>query len=64
MWKKLFAIFSLFVSMSMQAQNVDERIASLINQSNWFELEQALKETPANSISPFLRQLATAMTHH
>lgn len=39
MWKKLFAIFSLFVSMSMQAQNVDERIASLINQSNWFELE-------------------------
>ena len=64
MWKKLFAIFSLFVSMSIQAQNVDGRIASLINQSNWFELEQALKETPANSISPFLRQLATAMTHH
>lgn len=64
MLKKICTIFCLFVSLSIQAQNVDVRIGQLINESNWFELEHELKATPANSISPFLRQLATAMTHH
>ncbi|WP_431441163.1 retropepsin-like aspartic protease [Bacteroides hominis] len=61
---KLLLVSCLFVSMNIQAQNADVRIGQLTNESNWFELEQELKETPANSISPFLRQLATAMTHH
>lgn len=64
MLKKLCTIFCLLVSLSIQAQNADVRVGQLINESNWFELEQTLKTTPADSISPFLRQLATAMTHH
>lgn len=53
MLKKICTIFCLFVSLSIQAQNVDVRIGQLINESNWFELEHELKATPANSISPF-----------
>ena len=64
MLKKLLLASCLFVSINIQAQNADVRIGQLINESNWFELEHELKATPANSISPFLRQLATAMTHH
>lgn len=64
MFKKICTIFCLLVSLSIQAQNADVRVGQLVNESNWFELEQALKTTPADSISPFLRQLATAMTHH
>lgn len=64
MLKKLLLASCLFVSINIQAQNVDVRVGQLINESNWFELEQTLKTTPADSISPFLRQLATAMTHH
>lgn len=64
MFKKICTIFCLLVSLGIQAQNADVRVGQLINESNWFELEQALKTTPADSISPFLRQLATAMTHH
>ncbi|WP_308773822.1 retropepsin-like aspartic protease [uncultured Bacteroides sp.] len=62
--RKICTIFCLLVSLSMQAQNADIRIGQLVNESNWFELEQALKETPAGSVSPFLRQLAASMTHH
>lgn len=64
MLKKLLLASCLFVSINIQAQNADVRVGQLINESNWFELEQTLKTTPADSISPFLRQLATAMTHH
>lgn len=64
MLKKLLLASCFFVSINIQAQNADVRVGQLINESNWFELEQALKTTPADSISPFLRQLATAMTHH
>ena len=64
MFKKICTIFCLLVSLSIQAQNVDVRVGQLVNESNWFGLEQTLKTTPADSISPFLRQLATAMTHH
>lgn len=61
---KLLLVLCLFVSINTHAQNADVRVGQLINESNWFELEQALKTTPGDSISPFLRQLATAMTHH
>ncbi|MDR3796153.1 retropepsin-like aspartic protease [Phocaeicola sp.] len=64
MFKKICTIFCLLVSLSIQAQTADVRVGQLVNESNWFELEQALKTTPTDSISPFLRQLATAMTHH
>jgi len=64
MLKKLLLASYLFVSINIQAQTADVRVGQLVNESNWFGLEQTLKTTPANSISPFLRQLATAMTHH
>lgn len=64
MFKKLFIISCLFISTNTQAQSTDERISSLISQSNWFELEHELKSNPSNSLTPVLRQKATAMTHH
>lgn len=54
---KLSLVLCLSVSLDMQAQNADGRIASLINQSRWFELEQTLKDTPDDSVSPFLRKM-------
>ena len=57
MLKKLCTISCLLVFLSIQAQNADVRVGQLINESNWFELEQTLKTTPADSISPLLRQL-------
>lgn len=64
MLKKLLFASCMFVSINIHAQNADVRVGQFINESNWFELEHELKATPADSISPFLRQLATAMTHH
>lgn len=55
MFKNICTIFCLLISLSIQAQNADVRIGQLINESNWFGLEQALKTTPADSISPFVR---------
>lgn len=40
MLKKLCTIFCLLISLSIQAQNADVRVGQLINESNWFELEQ------------------------
>ncbi len=64
MINRIILIACLFVSMNMQAQNADKRIGSLINESNWFELEEEVKVVPTDSISPFILELATAMTHH
>lgn len=64
MLRKLLLASCMFVSINIHAQNADVRVGQFINESNWFELEYELKATPADSISPFLRQLATAMTHH
>lgn len=50
--------------MTAWAQNADERIGTLMGESRWFELEDELKSTPADSINPLLRQMAIAMTHH
>ena len=64
MLRKLLLASCMFVSINIHAQNADVRVGQFINESNWFELEHELKATPTDSISPFLRQLATAMTHH
>ena len=64
MLRKLLLASCMFVSINIHAQNADVRVGQFINESNWFELEHELKTTPTDSISPFLRQLATAMTHH
>lgn len=61
---ELSLVLCLSVSLDMQAQNADGRIASLINQSRWFELEQTLKDTSEGSVSPFLRKMGEAMAHH
>lgn len=62
--KRSLVVVSLFVSMAVQAQKMDERVAALINGSNWFELEHVLATSPAESTTPFLWQMAKAMTHH
>lgn len=64
MLRQLLAISCLLFAMNIQAQNADIRIGQLINESNWFELKQELENISGDSISPFIRQLAAAMTHH
>lgn len=64
MLKKIIIVSCLFVSINLQAQNADDLIGRLINENSWFELEQELKDIPSDSVSPFVWQLATAMTHH
>ena len=62
--KKMFILSGLLVTATVQAQHADKRIEKMLNESRWFELEQELKTTPANSITPFVRQKAKAMTHY
>lgn len=64
MLKKFLPIVFMLVSLTAWSQNADERIGTLIGESRWFELEDELKSTPADSISPLLRQMASAITHH
>ncbi len=59
----LLVVFML-VSLTAWAQNADERIGLMMGESRWFELEDELKSTPADSINPLLRQMAITMTHH
>ncbi len=64
MSKKLILLACLFLSFTLQAQNADQRIGSLMNESRWFDLARELKATPADSVTPLLRQMAVGMTHH
>lgn len=54
----------MFTTLTVQAQSADERIGILMNESRWFELERELKNTPADSVNPFLHKMAAAITHH
>lgn len=54
----------MLVAVAMQAQNADRRISALIGENRWFDLAHELKVTPKDSVSPFIRKLALAMTHH
>ncbi len=62
--KKILVLFSLLITLSVQAQNADERIGTLMGEGRWFDLAQELNVTPADSVNPLLRKMALAMTYH
>lgn len=62
--KKLFVVILLFISQFTAAQNADERIGTLINEKRWFDLQRELQVMPADSLSPMLQTLSTAMVKH
>lgn len=62
--KKLIVGFLLLISQFTPAQNTGERIGTLINEKQWFDLQRELQVTPPDSLSPMLQTLATAMVKH
>lgn len=62
--KKLIVGFLLLISQFTLAQNTGERIGTLINEKQWFDLQRELQATPPDSLSPMLQTLATAMVKH
>jgi len=64
MMKKILVLSCLFASLNVQAQHADARISQLMNESRWFDLAQELKTTPADSVTPWVRQMGVAMTHY
>lgn len=62
--RKIFVLSCLFASLNVQAQHADARISQLMNESRWFDLAQELKTTPADSVTPWVRQMGVAMTHY
>lgn len=64
MMRKIFVLSCLFASLNVQAQHADARISQLMNESRWFDLAQELKTTPADSVTPWVRQMGVAMTHY
>lgn len=65
MFKKVLIVLTgLCMAWIAQAQNAETRIGQLMSESRWFDLARELKATPADSVSPMLRQMAIALTHH
>ena len=64
MMRKILVLSCLFASLNVQAQHADARISQLMNESRWFDLAQELKTTPADSVTPWVRQMGVAMTHY
>lgn len=62
--RKILVLSCLFASLNVQAQHADARISMLMNESRWFDLAQELKTTPADSVTPWIRQMGVAMTHY
>lgn len=63
-YKLLNILSCLFIAVSIQAQNADERVSKMMNEARWFDLKKELKTIPSDSVTPLLRQMATAMTYH
>lgn len=64
MMRKILVLSCLFASLNVQAQHADARISQLMNESRWFDLAQELNTTPADSVTPWVRQMGVAMTHY
>lgn len=62
--KRFITMLCLLATLSMQAQNADERIGMLMNESRWFELAHELQITSVDSVNPLLGKMAAAMTCH
>lgn len=61
--KTLTFIILLCFATSLSAQTADERIANLMNQSDWLELNREFNVSK-DSLSPFLRDFAKALLAH
>lgn len=64
MFKRYLLLIVLLVSLTTQAQNAEARFGKLMSESRWFDLARELKVTPTDSVTPLLRQMAVALTHH
>ncbi len=62
--KKILALLSVLIALSVQAQNADGRIRILMGEGRWFDLAHELKATPTDSVSPLIHKMALAMTYH
>lgn len=62
--KKILTLLLAAAALTLPAQNADERIGTLINESQWFALQQTLAQTPRKDVSPMLYELATSLTFH
>lgn len=62
--KKTLTLLLAAAALTLPAQNADERISTLINESQWFALQQTLAQTPRKDVNPMLYELATSLTFH
>lgn len=64
MHRHLILPLCLIFSLACAAQDADTRIGQCMNSGDWFALQRELRSTPRDSISPLLREMGEAMTHH
>lgn len=59
--KKIILLLIIFVSVSSFSQNADERIGTILNQANWFELERNYSELKDSMQVNFLKLMSESM---
>lgn len=62
--RKLVVAVCLLASQFAIAQNINERIGTLINESRWFELQRDLQTPACDSLAPLLKLMGKAMVKH
>ena len=58
------AVCLIAAIITAHAQDADTRIGTMMGENRWFDLAQELDDTPPDSVTPLLHDMATAMTHH
>ena len=58
------AVCLIAAIITAHAQDADTRIGTMMGENRWFDLAQELDDTPTDSVTPLLHDMATAMTHH
>ena len=62
--KRILTILCLLATLTVHAQNTNERIYTLMGEARWFDLARELEITPTDSVDPLLRKMAKAITYH
>lgn len=62
--RHLILLLCMLLSLAGTAQNADMRISQHMNNGDWFALQREMRSTPSDSVSPLLREMGAAMTHH
>ena len=62
--KRILTILCLLATLTVHAQNTNERIYTLMGEARWFDLARELEITPTGSVDPLLHKMAKAMTYH